>query len=369
MKQYLTPGTPKPHAATTSHRTAFSRMDLVGVLLVTFILLAMIPAWILSARSSASKLKCLCHIRQLGISVMNVSSNLGGGLPPLVDAVEITNQQGQTGTLNRTLMMSLLPALDHSSLRRNIEQNAVLAPSPDNPTSMTMSEADKISLDVFTCPVDLDAANTPGRLSYVANIGFISRDLFEGDPKGFHQLGSLNWHGTDAPDTSSDLQISGATGVFWRRHPDFAQTLDEISTNDGQSATLMLTENRQAGTWYDTDTARIGFGLPIAVNQQQVLFGAGTSLESSRRPLNTEFVGSTLGTQSSPEWRMNRGVTSRSEAAKARPSSLHAGGVFVMFCDASGKFLSGSIDAHVYVKLLTTNGISFGEQPFDPNAY
>jgi prepilin-type processing-associated H-X9-DG protein len=50
-----------------------------------------------------------------------------------------------------------------------------------------------------------------------------------------------------------------------------------------------------------------------------------------------------------------------------RPSSQHAGGVNVVFCDGSARFLNENIDKDTYVKLLTSNGVAYGEQTLSGN--
>ena len=68
------------------------------------------------------------------------------------------------------------------------------------------------------------------------------------------------------------------------------------------------------------------------------------------------------------DWRINRDLKAAT-GTRARPSSNHEGGVNVIFCDGSGRFLSDRIDLHVYVKLLTSNGVKYGEGELKQSEY
>lgn len=51
------------------------------------------------------------------------------------------------------------------------------------------------------------------------------------------------------------------------------------------------------------------------------------------------------------------------EGSAPRPSSQHANGVLTtVFCDGRGQTLSSEVDLSVYIRLLTPNGSSFGQE-------
>lgn len=350
-----------------NQRRGIGRVEVIVGLCLAVLVLTLIAAAIHSARAAARKLTCMCRLRNVGLSVQNFVSGNGGYLPPLTSEMTVKNDSGE-GTLAMTWTMSLLPMLDSSKLLQNIRRNALDQVDQRTGASMTMAEVDKIWLEFFTCPDNPTANEKPGKLSFVINAGFMPRDLYHGDPRGLHRLGILSWNGNETPDELEDVRVGAATGVTWRQNDDFQPSMDHISTGDGTSTTLLLTENLQAGYWYDTDTARIGFGLPIDAKNGQVPFGAGTFFESGNKPLNTEFPGGTLATAKPRDWQIN---TDRSAAVgtRARPSSNHPGEVTAIMCDGSGRYLSDGIDPHVYVKLLTSNGVKYGEGELKENSW
>ena len=355
--------------AHSQSRRGIGRVDVIVVLAACVLLCAIIgPGLLQNKRGPARVMRCLNNLRQVGLGVINYSSNYNGELPFLSKDVEVTNASGKKGTIPMSWQMQILPTLDATAVLKNIKKNAVVVSGEDPDFRMEIAETERIWLPEFACPDDADSDRTPGGLSYVANAGFISRSLYHGDPKRKHQIGKLSWDGNNASDEPEDVIVSTATGVFWRAHPSFKPSLDFVGTGDGMSTTLMLTENLQAGLWYDTDTAKIGFGLPINDRNGQVLFGAETFFESVKSPLNTQFSGGTLTSSAPQDWRINAGLKAKT-GTQPRPSANHEGGVNVMFCDGSVRFLNEKIDPHVYVKLLTPNGVAYGEKPFQTSDY
>jgi prepilin-type N-terminal cleavage/methylation domain-containing protein len=97
-------------------------------------------------------------------------------------------------------------------------------------------------------------------------------------------------------------------------------SLSYIAKHDGVATTVMLTENVNAEEY-----------TGIQEYHQAVYW-----------PLATPINGGNL--------------TAAASVALARPSSLHAGGVVITFCDAHVKFVSESIDTNVFSLIMTPNG-------------
>ncbi len=336
-----------------SNRRGITRVDLIVLLGACLLLLMLFLPACRSARRPARKLQCLSNIRNLGLANQNSASQNGGKLPYLSALKVIKSGAEEEGELVQSWQVVLLPALDETALFRAIKKNAVVKSG-----RATMSDAERIAVEVFTCPDDSDSFRKPGGLSYVVNAGFISGSLYLGDPDRKHIPGSLAWVGEPGDDQA--IAVHAATGVFWQQTDVFEPSLEYVMTGDGVSATLMLAENLHAGNWYDTDTAAIGFGFPVANSKGQVPLGAGRTFESEQKPLNTEFNHGTLTTARGQDWRINADLKAK-VGTLPRPSSNHAGGVNVIMCDGAGKFLNQNIDPHVYLKLLTSNGVTWGE--------
>jgi hypothetical protein len=105
-------------------------------------------------------------------------------------------------------------------------------------------------------------------------------------------------------------------------------TAEFLERHYGAANTLMLSENLQAGNWTDTDEADVGmvwWDAPQECNRINRCTDVGD------RPQNIQY---------------------------ARPSSHHANGVIVSFCDGCVLFLRDSIRYEVYGQLMSpTDGV------------
>ena len=357
------------HQGRSQNRRGMGRIDVIVLIAVGVLLCAIVGPGLLHKRRPAQIMKCNGNLRQVGMAtIIFASNNDDSELPPLSSEAKITNAAGQSGTIPMSWQMQVLPALDAASILKNIKKNAVIVSAEEDHLRMKIADTERIWLPVFACPDDLDSFKMSGGSSYVANAGFISRSLYHGDPKGLHQVGTMSWDGNNVCGEPKDIAISASTGVFWQKTRWFHSSLGYAAMGDGTSTTLLLTENLQAGTWYETDTAKIGFGSPINDSKGQVLFGAETFFESVEQPLNTQFSGGTLTSSTPQDWRINAGLKAKT-GTQPRPSSNHEGGVNVIFCDGAVRFLSEQIDPHVYVRLLTPNGLSYGERTLQTSDY
>ena len=350
-----------PMQQTTSRR-GFSRTDLLVVLSLTMLLGALIAPGILSAQQKARALDCLSNIRAVGLAFQVYASSNKGKLPLLTTSISIRNSTGQAGNLVAGWPVVLLPAMDSNDLFKKLHETAVVEAG-----SARVAESEKIAMPSLTCLNDPDAHRKPGRMSYIVNAGFISRDLYTGDPDRKHRPGSLSWDDNDATGEAKDIAVHAATAVIWNASDAIEPSLDRISTGDGSTMTLLLAENLQAGNWYDTDTTRIGLTVPVMNTKGRVPFGKGATFDSKLAPLNTEFDGGTLADAKPQDWQINADLMAKL-GTRPRPSSNHKGFVNVIFCDGAARKLSQKIDPHVYVKLVTSDAVTFGERLLKPSA-
>ena len=193
-----------------------------------------------------------------------------------------------------------------------------------------------------------------------ASTGNIANDIT------YHHAGLISWDGDSTRGEPADQVVALASGVFQRDLTGYvttggaaatstAMSLDYVGVGDGTTNTLMLSENLQAGDWWDTSASRLGFGIQVPVTSDAPSYGSW----SASNPLQTD-AWSNFTSLPDP-WFLNRNL-SFSAGQAPRPSSQHAGGVNVIFCDGSGRFLSENMDKHVYAKLVSSNGVTYGEQ-------
>jgi hypothetical protein len=94
------------------------------------------------------------------------------------------------------------------------------------------------------------------------------------------------------------------------------------------ATTLLLSENYDAGDWFQIRESRCGF----------IFYPPGTQQEHR---INSPTVATSPGSAS---------------FRNARPASYHRGGVNAVFASGSGQFLSETIDYAVYCALMTPKG-------------
>jgi len=392
----------------STHRSGFTLIELLVVISIIAVLVSLIAPAVQSARRTARRVECLNNMRNVGVSILSASAASGGEFVPLTTSVKLSNGYGQ-GTMTIGWPIEVLPALDNTALLKKINQNAVISAGIG-----MIADTEMVWLPVFTCPEDTDSYRRAGGLSYVVNSGFISGEVWGYDETTtfFHQPYLINWKGSTIPAYRStdgttltgtpspiDLQVALSSGVFWRNVGDagYRPSVDYVNVGDGTSTTLMVTENLNAGRWYNTSVNEIGFGIRIPVDATAaptVGIGSPCGEFPSSLSLNTQFPCSTFMTASAASL-INQIVSLSSTAVAStttststnlnsdagdgcgsdgsttttlstttsipRPSSQHSGGVNVIMVDGSGRFLSETINAHVYARLVTSNGVTNAE--------
>lgn len=182
-------------------------------------------------------------------------------------------------------------------------------------------------IDVLICGSDLSNQDTPERISYQCNGG----------------------RPDDTTPTPNTLPFDYlANGVFCNRlkglsDPHGVEHMTPGDIKDGETNTILLAENVNAQVWNQSPNefdACIVWRNPIA--------GPPTNSPPANEPwpwieLNKDFVGT------------------GADYAHARPSSYHPNGFQVVMCDGSTKFVAGTIQYNVYMRLMTSNGTRYLE--------
>ena len=359
-------------------RRGFTLIELLVVISIIAVLASLIAPAVQSARRAARKLECLNNIRQVGIAMQNFASANNGQLPSMVGNMTFANSVPTTLTLQAGWPIQIMPAMDGSAVVKNLKANATAAGFGVG-VGVGTTIGERVYFKGLTCPDDVASHQAVGGLSYVVNMGMISSVIWDGRYNAavplndsfpaspdvtadttYHHPGLISWDGNGGIGSASDQARGLAAGVFQRDLTGFANaastamSLDYVGTGDGTTNTLMLSESLQAGDWWSTSANQLGFGIrvPTATNQPSY---TGYNFNNALRTEGTDFALLT------PDpWAINRNLAAGGGTAP-RPSSQHAGGVNVIFCDGSGRYLSENMDKSVYAKLITSNGVTYGE--------
>lgn len=349
-------------------RRGFTLIELLVVISIIAVLASLIAPAVQSARRAARKVQCLSNMRNVGLAMQNFASSNNGSLPALVSTQKVTNSSGAQGTMYVPWTVLLLPALDNTALLRNIRNDAVMSGGSPVIASVNLGTGyENVAIEVFTCPDHVSAYKKPGGLSFVVNAGHMAPA--GGGAWGVSDLnhfpGILDWALPAGAGDTNDITVGQATGVIWK--DGYTSSLEYVSTGDGTSTTVLISENLQAGTWWGSvtpsastsiTTNALGFGIRMPTTLTNAYVNAGTAG-------NQLYI---TAAATPDDWFINRNLSLPMGAAP-RPSSQHAGGVNVIMCDGAGKFLNESMDQGVYTRLMTSNAVTYGEQALDQSSY
>ncbi len=341
--------TTRQQPTTKKSRRDFTLIELLVVISIIATLMALLLPAVQAARESARNAQCLSRLKNITLATHNFASANGGKIPYLHDGVG-----------NGSWARHLLRLLDRPDL--------------DSSLGTSVSAGNNgIYAEFFICPDDSNNDGANGGLSYVANAGYISSTQLGTTPAG------IPWGANASHDPDNYLDDTNSWGpsavldatVFHRRSGNRRMTLDRISQRDGQSNTMMFSENTNAGAaaggnFGSNNTRAIAYGARCDMNRGTWdLPDLGTTGWENDSTLTPEFtapgVQAAILTDSQPN-----SLTTNSQLA-AR--SNHVSHVNVSFCDGRATSINDSINLWVYAQLLTSGGTKHGNGAVDSRAY
>jgi prepilin-type N-terminal cleavage/methylation domain-containing protein/prepilin-type processing-associated H-X9-DG protein len=272
------------------HAKAFTLVELLVVIAIISTLMGLLLPAVQSAREAGRRNTCSNNIAQLAKAT--IKYDLQDGYIP-----------GWRGSINSGTCTWAVPLL------KNLERKDLY----DAWGTVASGSASKVELSIFLCPTTPSDSPGAASLAYSANCGTITLTAdspcqqYKGDGVMLDNLGN-------------DLAYSKAK-----------TTMDYISTGDGTATTLLFAEkNAQSQpTWFDPVPESVMNDWTEA--EPFPMFGIPCNLaDAPSRAINNE------------------------QTPRAYPSSNHAGGVVVAFCDGHVIFLKENIDLRVYAQLLTS---------------
>ena len=370
--------------STRTKRTGFTLVELLVVIAIIGILVLLLLPAIQAAREAARRNGCLNNTRQLALAALNYESASGvwprlGTFAAQPDSAKIGVSTISAGdTMGYSFLTTMLPYFEEKILYEHLRANSSsfkLAPfattilSPEgalhistvtlgNLKCPTFSGGDQVKNtghDVLAgtaaSGVSYAQAEAPAITNYVALVGTINSGA-AGAPWQDGVIVSKCANLTPAA-TASD-----ATCLF--------KGISSDQIGDGTSKTMVICESREESiaSWYDSSASWVigGEGVRTASS------GAIQQHASSKHFVN---VSPKLDSSTPPEPVVSTATDATSGAywtpGNKRlygPSSEHAGDVVVhAFADAHTKALSQSVDATLYLRLISRAGGESVKQP------
>jgi prepilin-type N-terminal cleavage/methylation domain-containing protein len=288
-----------------SFRRGFTLVELLVVIAIIGVLMGLLLPAVQSAREAGRRATCINNQKQIALAIMRYDDT-NGFLPGWRNTLRWAGT-GTSGTFTPSWPVMIMPLVERNDIFRTWTTSASAAPPPRS----------AVFMQLFVCP------STPGEsmgnplLAYAGNCGTAS-----------------NARKSDG--VMMDNTVSGAARI----------SIDEISDEDGNVTTVLLSEKCISGTaglnqnFWDTQ--------PTTSGTFAFLNPAGSYAPATAVVPGFGVVGT------APSKIINNSALGPPGQA-SQPSSNHPGGAVTAFCGGNVGFLKDSLGAGVYANLLNSD--------------
>ncbi|MFO0950080.1 MAG: DUF1559 domain-containing protein [Isosphaeraceae bacterium] len=324
-------------------RRGFTLIELLVVIAIIAVLIALLLPAVQSAREAARRAQCVNNLKQIGLAMHNYQSS-NSTLPP-----------GHRTAVFGTFQTFILPYLEQSALANSYNHSGrywaegFTGSGGGNGVGNGIRYGSVFNLTVtrsivnsLQCPSDPLMSSDPNLYSGVTwhnyTVNFGNGDIYQslGPVPGGYSVGIY----ADAPWLGAPFSDSDSTQRFY---PTRARTYDFSSITDGTSNTIMAGEvikgkggDLRGFTWWG-DAVSTSTYLPPNSRLPDVQNSSGYCKYPFQD--NPPCVAATTQFPPTYAWR-----------------SRHPGGVNLVFCDGSVRFIKNTINLFVWRGLGTSAG-------------
>lgn len=309
------------------NRQGFTLIELLVVIAIIAILIALLVPAVQKVREAAARTQCINNLKQIGLSIHNFESS-NKTFP--VGCLSAPYSTGTTAS-NATALVQLLPYLEQGNLYNKADLNQSMQAAFNDPSVTTQEVA------VFLCPSDAQTGKITnyGRCNYLASLGA----------------------NTDA------ANINGATGGAFHRPlgsstPGAAKGFKIAHFIDGTSNTSAYAEVKRGPCSGTTPANLMVYSqTPLPTTPCTTATGSTFSYAGAEYfrggVLWTAFYNHTATPNNDSVFScVDSGLLNGHMPAR----SYHSGGVNVLFCDGTVRFVGNSVNANTWRAIGTRAG-------------
>ncbi len=365
-------------------RYGFTLVELLVVISIIGMLAGLLLPAVNAARESGRRAVCMANQSQVAMALLNYES-ARGAFPPMRGEVYSTSTTFYSAVGHQATWVGyLLPLMEY-----NVAWERLSGGRANTTSGVFDTNGEAIPIPILKCK----SASKPAEdasMSYVVNGGYQNGVGTTWATVTTIATGTTRFE----PGRREDAPFFDFLGVSTSSGGSFAYckqtvSVDYISTHNGTSYTLLLSENLDAGKWatYDTaagvdrpraeDETKIAFCYPIDINDGST---AGSDITTIAKVLTVKgqlaAQGWTSATDAKCSWRgydltfdptiatgdtvqsptfINVGRTRAGEPTSsyrlARPSSNHPGTVVAAFADRSVRTLNENMNKKLFVQI------------------
>ena len=365
---------PVPPSTPVRRRVGFTLIELLVVIAIIAILVSLLLPAVQQAREAARRSQCQNNLKQIGLAMHNYHSTYntfpsgsGGTVGIGSDGNRDNNATPRANGNTLSFLPPLTPYLDQDALWGAISKptGGEQAMGPDTWRGSYEPWATQIS--VLLCPSDGSqvTAGNPADTNYAANWGDNGRNGRSTNPSQMRGM----FIQTNVPNNNPTKPTGGHFGLRDVRDGTTTTVLvSEIGRYNGTNAFQGLWAGGQGPGIFDSpqscvtavsDPANPGFYLASL----KTAMADGRSQLDTGRPRGTWWASATQQMSGFNTILPPNGPSCAQHGYEGGPGintagSFHSGGVQVVLCDGSVKFISETIDTGDLTKPNTTDGKS-----------